>query len=99
MAKSKVADDFHENESGVTGQYKTWFLDYASYVILERAVPAMDDGLKPVQRRILRRRLDDLPDRRPGRIRRRPLPRSPGCSSRCSSRSQLCSLVRRSGRD
>ena len=53
MAKSKVADDFHENESGVTGQYKNWFLDYASYVILERAVPAMDDGLKPVQRRIL----------------------------------------------
>lgn len=40
-------------ESGVTGQYKTWFLDYASYVILERAVPAIEDGLKPVQRRIL----------------------------------------------
>ncbi|MFY8003418.1 MAG: DNA gyrase/topoisomerase IV subunit A, partial [Chitinophagaceae bacterium] len=35
------------------GQYKTWFLDYASYVILERAVPAIEDGLKPVQRRIL----------------------------------------------
>jgi topoisomerase IV subunit A len=52
-SKSKVADDFHENESGVTGQYKNWFLDYASYVILERAVPAIDDGLKPVQRRIL----------------------------------------------
>ncbi|HRH59903.1 MAG TPA: DNA gyrase subunit A, partial [Chitinophagaceae bacterium] len=42
-----------ENESGVQGQYKTWFLDYASYVILERAVPAVEDGLKPVQRRIL----------------------------------------------
>jgi len=42
-----------ENNSGVSGQYKTWFLDYASYVILERAVPAMEDGLKPVQRRIL----------------------------------------------
>src|SRR3954469_15334449 len=41
------------NESGVQGQYKNWFLDYASYVILERAVPAMEDGLKPVQRRIL----------------------------------------------
>ena len=53
MAKSKIADDFHENESGVTGQYKNWFLDYASYVILERAVPAIEDGLKPVQRRIL----------------------------------------------
>ena len=37
----------------VTGMYKNWFLDYASYVILERAVPHMIDGLKPVQRRIL----------------------------------------------
>src|ERR1700760_3328149 len=53
MAKSKISDDFHENESGVTGQYKNWFLEYASYVILERAVPAIEDGLKPVQRRIL----------------------------------------------
>ncbi|HWB91420.1 MAG TPA: DNA gyrase/topoisomerase IV subunit A [Puia sp.] len=53
MAKSKIADDFHDNESGVTGQYRHWFLDYASYVILERAVPAVEDGLKPVQRRIL----------------------------------------------
>jgi topoisomerase-4 subunit A len=54
MAKSKnIAEDFHLNESGITGQYKTWFLDYASYVILERAVPAVEDGLKPVQRRIL----------------------------------------------
>jgi topoisomerase-4 subunit A len=53
MAKSKIADDFHGNDSGVTGQYKNWFLDYASYVILERAVPAVEDGLKPVQRRIL----------------------------------------------
>src|SRR6201990_1586133 len=41
------------NESGVQGQYRNWFLDYASYVILERAVPAVEDGLKPVQRRIL----------------------------------------------
>lgn len=40
-------------ETGVQGQYKNWFLDYASYVILERAVPAVEDGLKPVQRRIL----------------------------------------------
>ena len=43
-------------EEGVrklTGMYKNWFLDYASYVILERAVPHVDDGLKPVQRRIL----------------------------------------------
>lgn len=37
----------------VSGMFKNWFIDYASYVILERAVPAMDDGLKPVQRRIL----------------------------------------------
>lgn len=37
----------------VSGLYREWFLDYASYVILERAVPAMEDGLKPVQRRIL----------------------------------------------
>ena len=37
----------------VTGLYENWFLDYASYVILERAVPAVDDGMKPVQRRIL----------------------------------------------
>ena len=43
-------------EEGVrklTGMYKNWFLDYASYVILERAVPHIDDGLKPVQRRIM----------------------------------------------
>lgn len=37
----------------VSGMFKNWFIDYASYVILERAVPAMEDGLKPVQRRIL----------------------------------------------
>jgi topoisomerase-4 subunit A len=45
--------DLVNNDNGVNGQYKTWFLDYASYVILERAVPAVEDGLKPVQRRIL----------------------------------------------
>lgn len=53
MAKSKNNDQQPIGDSGVTGQYKTWFLDYASYVILERAVPAVEDGLKPVQRRIL----------------------------------------------
>jgi topoisomerase-4 subunit A len=53
MSKSKNAEPQHLGDSGVTGQYKTWFLDYASYVILERAVPAVEDGLKPVQRRIL----------------------------------------------
>lgn len=46
---------------GVNGLYENWFLDYASYVILERAVPAIEDGLKPVQRRILHamKELDD----------------------------------------
>jgi topoisomerase-4 subunit A len=44
----------HNNEPiAMSGMYKNWFLDYASYVILERAVPAIEDGLKPVQRRIL----------------------------------------------
>jgi len=45
----------------LSGMYKNWFLDYASYVILERAVPHLGDGLKPVQRRILHsmKRLDD----------------------------------------
>jgi topoisomerase IV subunit A len=42
-----------QGDQGINGQYKNWFLDYASYVILERAVPAIEDGLKPVQRRIL----------------------------------------------
>src|SRR5450755_3842428 len=45
--------EFLTSESGISNQYKNWFLDYASYVILERAVPALQDGLKPVQRRIL----------------------------------------------
>jgi topoisomerase IV subunit A len=57
-----------ENQEGaihevvpVSGMYENWFLDYASYVILERAVPAVEDGLKPVQRRILHamREMDD----------------------------------------
>jgi topoisomerase-4 subunit A len=47
--------------TALSGMYKDWFLDYASYVILERAVPHLLDGLKPVQRRILHsmRRMDD----------------------------------------
>lgn len=56
----------HEPDAGdtitkVTGMYKDWFLDYASYVILERAVPAIEDGFKPVQRRIMHslKELDD----------------------------------------
>ncbi len=51
-AKNKITE-VGSIDSGLHGQYKTWFLDYASYVILERAVPAIEDGLKPVQRRIL----------------------------------------------
>jgi len=46
-------DDKIQHITQVSGLYKNWFLDYASYVILERAVPYIEDGLKPVQRRIL----------------------------------------------
>ncbi|MBC7511092.1 MAG: DNA gyrase/topoisomerase IV subunit A [Ferruginibacter sp.] len=53
MATSKNKEDYIHTDSGIGGQYKTWFLNYASYVILERAVPAIEDGLKPVQRRLL----------------------------------------------
>src|SRR6476646_5405040 len=53
MSKSKSQLDVQNNGTGLHGQYRNWFLDYASYVILERAVPAVEDGLKPVQRRIL----------------------------------------------
>lgn len=53
MVDKKDISQIINNESGIQGQYKNWFLDYASYVILERAVPAIEDGLKPVQRRIL----------------------------------------------
>ena len=60
-----------ENQLGqvipVSGLYKEWFLDYASYVILERAVPALMDGLKPVQRRILHS-MDDLDDGRYNKV-------------------------------
>ena len=50
-----------EKNTHLSGMYQTWFLDYASYVILERAVPHIQDGLKPVQRRILHsmKELDD----------------------------------------
>ncbi|WP_447642164.1 MULTISPECIES: DNA gyrase/topoisomerase IV subunit A [Chitinophagaceae] len=53
MAKEEKREIDLSIDAGVQGQYKSWFLDYASYVILERAVPAIEDGLKPVQRRIL----------------------------------------------
>lgn len=49
----EIPDSSLHGSVPVTGMYKDWFLDYASYVILERAVPAIEDGLKPVQRRIL----------------------------------------------
>ena len=51
----------------VTGMYKDWFLDYASYVILERAVPALEDGFKPVQRRIMHS-MKDLDDGRYNKV-------------------------------
>jgi topoisomerase IV subunit A len=67
-AKHFEGEHFYEHEEDpdetitkVTGMYKDWFLDYASYVILERAVPAIEDGFKPVQRRIMHslKELDD----------------------------------------
>ncbi len=52
--KGQIQKEIKEaSTTGIQGQFKTWFLDYASYVILERAIPAVEDGLKPVQRRIL----------------------------------------------
>src|SRR5688572_14193069 len=51
----------------VSGMYQNWFLDYASYVILERAVPYVEDGLKPVQRRILHS-MKDLDDGRYNKV-------------------------------
>lgn len=53
LKKEKEENRVYEKTKGIQGQYRNWFLDYASYVILERAVPAIEDGLKPVQRRIL----------------------------------------------
>ncbi len=58
--KQPKKDSLH-TQSDVGDMYQNWFLEYASYVILERAVPAIEDGLKPVQRRILHalREMDD----------------------------------------
>ncbi len=56
-----------ETITKVTGMYKDWFLDYASYVILERAVPAIEDGFKPVQRRIMHS-MKDLDDGRYNKV-------------------------------
>ena len=59
---SDINDNINTEDSNyltkVGGMYKEWFLDYASYVILERAVPDLMDGLKPVQRRILHSMFD-----------------------------------------
>ncbi len=51
----ELQNSSHDNRSSVPlqGMYKQWYLEYASYVILDRAVPSVQDGLKPVQRRIL----------------------------------------------
>ena len=56
-------EDLQDSLTRVSGMYKDWFLDYASYVILERAVPSLEDGFKPVQRRILHS-MKDLDDGR-----------------------------------
>ncbi len=60
-AQDQPFEEEGESLTRVTGMYKDWFLDYASYVILERAVPAIEDGFKPVQRRIMHalKELDD----------------------------------------
>ncbi|MES2837587.1 MAG: DNA gyrase/topoisomerase IV subunit A [Bacteroidota bacterium] len=71
---SKIENKNEENSHGeldnithVSGMFKNWFIDYASYVILERAVPAIQDGLKPVQRRILHS-MDELEDGRYNKV-------------------------------
>ncbi len=71
---SEEHDELLSEDSGnqetikkVTGMYKDWFLDYASYVILERAVPAIEDGFKPVQRRIMHS-MKDLDDGRYNKV-------------------------------
>ena len=63
---NQIADN-SESITRVTGMYKDWFLDYASYVILERAVPAIEDGFKPVQRRIMQS-MKDLDDGRYNKV-------------------------------
>ncbi|MFB9056462.1 DNA gyrase/topoisomerase IV subunit A [Mariniflexile ostreae] len=60
-------DEPKETITRISGMYKDWFLDYASYVILERAVPAIEDGFKPVQRRIMHS-MKDLDDGRYNKV-------------------------------
>ncbi len=63
MSEPFEQEDSLHDKIAVDGMYQQWFLEYASYVILERAVPAIEDGLKPVQRRILHA-LNELDDGR-----------------------------------
>ena len=55
--------EFQENNNDIihlSGMYENWFLDYASYVILERAVPSVEDGFKPVQSKTLKAKVEVL---------------------------------------
>ena len=71
MEEDNLIKNNNSEESGsitrLTGMYKDWFLDYASYVILERAVPSVEDGFKPVQRRIMQS-MKDLDDGRYNKV-------------------------------
>ncbi len=64
---NSLQEENQETITKVTGMYKEWFLDYASYVILERAVPSIEDGFKPVQRRIMHS-MKDLDDGRYNKV-------------------------------
>ena len=64
---NELQNQSQETITKVTGMYKDWFLDYASYVILERAVPSIEDGFKPVQRRIMQS-MKDLDDGRYNKV-------------------------------
>lgn len=68
-ANQNPEEEQHPKEviTKITGMYKDWFLDYASYVILERAVPALEDGFKPVHRRIMQS-MKDLDDGRYNKV-------------------------------
>ncbi len=65
--QNNIEENNQEVLTKVSGMYKDWFLDYASYVILERAVPAVEDGFKPVHRRIMHS-MKDLDDGRYNKV-------------------------------
>ncbi|HHB52124.1 MAG TPA: DNA gyrase/topoisomerase IV subunit A, partial [Saprospiraceae bacterium] len=67
QTNNEFKNQTQETITKVTGMYKNWFLDYASYVILERAVPSVEDGFKPVQRRIMQS-MKDLDDGRYNKV-------------------------------